>query len=307
MGRSAEALQKEWYDWLAHEKRASPNTLRAYGDDVSRFVAFQRGHLGAAIGEKQLAALKTSDIRAFIAARRGEGLSGAGIQRALAAVRSFFRYLAREGVLENAAPRAIRTPRLKRRLPRPLTEEDAARVIEEAGGHDVVWLGARDAALFTLLYGAGLRISEALSLKRGDVPLGETVTILGKGGKERAVPVLPLLREAVGVYAKEIPFAGGPGSPLFLSRRGRAMSPREAQSLMQRLRGRLGLSERATPHALRHSFATHILSGGGDLRSVQELLGHASLSTTQTYTALETSALLETYEKAHPRGRGRVS
>ncbi len=304
MGRSADSLQRDWYNWLAHEKRASPNTLRAYGDDVSRFLAFQRGHLGQAVSEKQLAALKLADIRAFIAARRGEGLSGGGIQRALAAVRSFFRYLAREGILENAAPRAIRTPRLKRRLPRPLTEEDAARVIEEAGEQTIAWLGARDAALVTLLYGAGLRISEALSLKRGDVPLGESLTILGKGRKERMVPVLPLLREAVGTYAREIPFTGGPGSPLFLSRRGRPMSPREAQSLMQRLRGKLGLSERATPHALRHSFATHILSGGGDLRSVQELLGHASLSTTQTYTALETGALLAIYEKSHPRGRG---
>jgi integrase/recombinase XerC len=303
MGRSAEALQNDWQNWLAHERRASPNTLRAYGDDVSRFLAFQHGHLGVAVHEKQLAALKTADIRAFIAARRGEGLSGGGIQRALAAVRSFYRYLARENILENAAPRAIRTPRLKRRLPRPLSEVDAARVMEEAGAHDVEWLGARDAALITLLYGAGLRISEALSLKRGDVPLGETLTILGKGRKERMVPVLPLLSQAIGFYAEQIPFGGGPGTPLFLSRRGRPMSPREAQALMQRLRGRLGLSERATPHALRHSFATHILSGGGDLRSVQELLGHASLSTTQTYTALETRQLMETYENAHPRGR----
>ncbi|HWY62591.1 MAG TPA: tyrosine recombinase XerC [Rhizomicrobium sp.] len=305
MGRSAESLQKDWQNWLAHERRASPNTLRAYGDDVSRFLAFQRGHLGMAVNEKQLASLKTADIRAFIAARRGDGLSGGGVQRALAAVRSFYRYLARENILENAAPRAIRTPRLKRRLPRPLSEADAARVMAEAAGHDVEWLGARDTALITLLYGAGLRISEALSLKRGDAPLGETLTILGKGRKERMVPVLPLLREAIDFYSGKIPFGGGPGSALFLSRRGRPMSPREAQGLMQRLRGRLGLSERATPHALRHSFATHILSGGGDLRSVQELLGHASLSTTQTYTALDTSQLLETYEKAHPRGRDR--
>jgi integrase/recombinase XerC len=304
MGRSADNLQKQWYDWLRHEKRASPNTLRAYGDDVGRFLGFQTGHLGKAVGEKELAALKTADIRAFIAARRGDGLGGGGVQRALAAVRSFYRFLAREGILENAAPRAIRTPRLKRRLPRPLTPDDAARVIEEAGEHDVEWLGARDAALITLLYGAGLRISEALSLKRGDVPLGESLTILGKGRKERMVPVLPLLRDAVAAYADKIPFTGAPGTPLFLSRRGRPMSAREAQSLMQRLRGRLGLSDRATPHALRHSFATHILAGGGDLRSVQELLGHASLSTTQTYTAIETSQLLEIYEKAHPRGRG---
>jgi integrase/recombinase XerC len=300
---SAEELQKNWLGWLAHERRASPNTLRAYGDDVSRFLGFQRGHLGCALHEKALATLKTADIRAFIAARRSEGLGAGGVQRALAAVRSFYRFLAREGILENAAPRAIRTPRLKRRLPRPLSEVDAGRAIAEAGAHDIKWLGARDAALLTLLYGAGLRISEALSLKRGDVPLGETITILGKGRKERIVPVLPLLRDAINVYAKEIPFGGAPGTALFLSRRGKPMSPREAQGLMQRLRGALGLAESATPHALRHSFATHILSGGGDLRSVQELLGHASLSTTQTYTAIETSQLMKTYEMAHPRGK----
>jgi integrase/recombinase XerC len=300
---SAEELQKNWHSWLAHERRASPNTLRAYGDDVSRFLGFQRGHLGGALNEKALATLKVADIRAFIAARRSEGLGAGGVQRALAAVRSFYRFLAREGILENAAPRAIRTPRLKRRLPRPLSEVDAGRAIAEAGAHDIKWLGARDAALLTLLYGAGLRISEALSLKRGDVPLGETITILGKGRKERIVPVLPLLRDAINVYAKEIPFGGAPATALFLSRRGKPMSPREAQGLMQRLRGALGLAESATPHALRHSFATHILSGGGDLRSVQELLGHASLSTTQTYTAIETSQLMKTYQSAHPRGK----
>ena len=177
------------------------------------------------------------------------------------------------------------------------------RAIDEAGEHDVEWLGARDAALLTLLYGAGLRISEALSLKRGDVPLGETLTILGKGRKERMVPVLPLLREAIGDYAAKIPFTGAPSAPLFLSRRGKPMSAREAQGLMQKLRGRLGLTERATPHALRHSFATHLLQGGGDLRSVQELLGHASLSTTQTYTAIDMRQLMETYQSAHPRGK----
>ena len=225
------------------------------------------------------------------------------MQRALAAIRGFYKFLAREGILENAAPRAVRTPRLKRGLPRPLSEADARRAIDEAGEHDVEWLGARDAALLTLLYGAGLRISEALSLKRGDVPLAETLTILGKGRKERVVPVLPLLREAIGDYAAKIPFTAAPSAPLFLSRRGKPMSAREAQGLMQRLRGRLGLTERATPHALRHSFATHLLQGGGDLRSVQELLGHASLSTTQTYTAIDMRQLMETYQNAHPRGK----
>jgi integrase/recombinase XerC len=302
-GRSADELRKLWLQSLTHERRASPNTLRAYGDDLTRFLGFQQGHLGGAVTSASLAKLKAADIRAFIAARRSEGLGAGGVQRALAAIRSFYRFLAKEGILENPAPAAVRTPRVKRGLPRPLSEADAARVMEEAGEHDVEWMGARDAALVTLLYGAGLRISEALSLKRGDVPLGETLTILGKGRKERMVPVLPLLRDAIDIYAGKIPFGGGPATPLFLSRRGLPMSPREAQGLMQRLRGRLGLAERATPHALRHSFATHLLAGGGDLRSVQELLGHASLSTTQTYTEIDMRRLMETYEAAHPRAK----
>jgi integrase/recombinase XerC len=301
---SAEEFQKLWLDALAHERRASPNTLRAYGDDVSRFLAFQHGHLGGPVDGHALAGLKAADIRAFIASRRSEGLGAGGVQRALAGIRSFFRFLAKEKILENADIRSVKTPRVKRGLPRPLSPLDAQRAIDQAGEHDVDWLGARDAALLTLLYGAGLRISEGLSLKRGDVPLGETLIVLGKGRKERMVPVLPVVREALEIYAGKIPFGGAPSSPLFLSRRGRAMSAREAQSLMQRLRGQLGLSDRATPHALRHSFATHLLAGGGDLRSVQELLGHASLSTTQTYTAIDTVRLMETYRAAHPRGKG---
>ena len=303
MGRSPEELQKLWLSSLRHERRASLNTLRAYGDDVSRFIGFQRGHLGGTVSEHALAKLRPADIRAFIATRRSEGLGAGGVQRALAGIRSFYKFLAREGILENAAPRAVRTPRLKRGLPRPLSETDAARAIAEAGEHDVEWMAARDTALLTLLYGAGLRISEALSLKRGDVPLADTLTILGKGRKERMVPVLPVLKDVIGDYAAKIPFTGAPSTPLFLSRRGKPMSAREAQGLMQRLRGRLGLSERATPHALRHSFATHLLQGGGDLRSVQELLGHASLSTTQTYTAIDMRQLKQTYQNAHPRGK----
>ena len=305
MAEGADSLRKSWLAALAHERRASPHTLRAYGDDVARFIGFQAGHLGGTITEKALAKLTPADIRAFITARRSEGLGAGGVQRALAAVRSFYKFLAKEGILENAAARSIRTPRVRRGLPRPLSVADAERAIAEAGTHTVEWMGARDAALLTLLYGAGLRISEALGLKRGDVPLGETLTVIGKGRKERSVPVLPLLREALNTYQAQIPFSGPPSSPLFLSRRGLPMSAREAQGLMQRLRGSLGLPEKATPHALRHSFATHILQGGGDLRSVQELLGHASLSTTQVYTAMDTRQLLETYAKAHPRGQMR--
>jgi len=303
MARSAESLKQAWLAALAHERRASAHTLRAYGDDVARFIAFLRQHKGRVPDDRMLERLVPADIRAFITLRRNEGLGGRGVQRALAAVRSFFRHLAREGIVENAAPRAIRTPRIARALPRPLSENDAARTLEEAGQSEIEWLGARDVALLTLLYGAGLRISEGLGLKRGDVPLGPSLSVLGKGRKERSVPILPVVREAVERYAALIPFSGARGDALFLSRRGRAMSAREAQALMQRLRSRLGLSERATPHALRHSFATHLLAHGADLRAVQELLGHASLSTTQTYTEIDAKKLMEVYTSAHPRGR----
>ena len=301
MARSSEDLKKTWLASLAHERRASPHTLRAYGDDMARFLAFLHGHLGGTVSERALAKLSPADIRAFITVRRSEGLGAKGVQRAMAAVRSFFRYLARENILESPAARSVRTPRIHKGLPRPLSEVDAARAIEQAGEHDIEWIGARDAALLTLLYGAGLRISEALSLRRGDVPLAPSLTILGKGNKERVVPVLDQVRDAIAAYATSIPFTGAKDSALFLSRRGRPMSPREAQLLMEKLRGALGLSERATPHAMRHSFATHLLANGGDLRAVQELLGHASLSTTQTYTEIDTRKLMEVYEKAHPR------
>lgn len=301
MARSAQDLKTEWLASLAHERRASPHTLRAYGDDMARFLAFLHEHLGGGVTTAKLAKLNPADIRAFITVRRAQGLGAKGVQRALAAVRSFFRYLARENILDSAAARSVRTPRIRKGLPRPLSEADAARAIERAGEHDIEWLGLRDAALLTLLYGAGLRISEALSLKRGDVPLSQSLTILGKGNKERVVPVLAQVRDAIDAYAMLIPFTGAKRAPLFLSRRGKPMSAREAQLVMEKLRGALGLSERATPHAMRHSFATHLLANGGDLRAVQELLGHASLSTTQTYTEIDTRKLMEVYEKAHPR------
>ncbi len=302
MGQSAEELTAGWLRQLTEERRASAHTLRAYGDDLGRFLDFQKEHLGGRVDARALSKLTAADIRAFITDRRTRGLGPRGVQRALSAIRSFFRHLAREGIADNPAPRAVRTPRIPRTLPRPLSEVDAARAIEDAGTHDIEWIAARDTALLTLLYGCGLRISEALSLKRRDIPLGTSLSIIGKGNKERVVPVLPVVRESLDAYAKKILTSGAPDASLFVSRRGKPMSAREAQALMQRLRSRLGLSERATPHALRHSFATHLLAGGGDLRSVQELLGHASLSTTQTYTEIDTKKLMDVYAKAHPRG-----
>jgi integrase/recombinase XerC len=302
MARSADALKIAYLAYLAGERRASPHTLRAYGDDLDRFLAFLSVHCGGTPDLEMLAGLKPTDIRAFVAFRRGEGLGPQGLQRAGAAVRGFFRFLAREGLTDNAAAHAVRTPRLPRHLPRPLSEDAAVRTIEEAGKRDVPWLAARDTALLTLLYGAGLRISEALSLKRGDAPLGESLKVLGKGRKERIVPILPAVRQAIDAYLAGLPFAVAPSEALFLSRHGKPMQAREAQGLMQLLRSRLGLGERATPHALRHSFATHILAHGGDLRVVQELLGHASLSTTQGYTAIDAGRMMEAYTKAHPHG-----
>jgi integrase/recombinase XerC len=303
MARSAEALRAQWLAALAHERRMSPHTLRAYGDDAARFLAFLQNHQGKSADERALATLEPSDIRAFITVRRKEGLGPRGVRRALSAVRSFFRHLEREEILANPAARSVHTPKLARTLPRPLSEDDAARTLEGAGENDLQWIAARDTALLTLLYGAGLRISEALSLRQADVPFGEWLTILGKRSKERIVPVLPAVRDAVADYARQIPFAAAGEAPLFRSRRGKPMSAREAQALMQRLRSALGLSERATPHALRHSFATHLLGNGGDLRAVQELLGHASLSTTQTYTDIDTKKLMDVYQNAHPRAK----
>ncbi|HEY2445271.1 MAG TPA: tyrosine recombinase XerC [Rhizomicrobium sp.] len=303
MARSAEVLKGDWLAALSHERRMSPHTLRAYQDDVTRFLAFACEHVGRALDDKSLARLKPADFRAFITLRRNEGLGPRGVRRAMSALRSFFRHLAREEILDNPAPHSVRTPRLAHTLPRPLSESEAARTLAEAANGDVVWIAARDVALLTLLYGAGLRISEALALRRGDAPLGEWLTVLGKRNKERAVPVLPVMQEAIAEYVRQIPFDDAAAGPLFLSRRGRPMSARDAQSVMQRLRSALGLSDRATPHALRHSYASHLLANGGDLRAVQELLGHASLSTTQTYTEIDTKKLLEVYNAAHPRAR----
>lgn len=301
MAQSVEDLKAAWLAMLAHERRSSPHTLRAYRDDLDRFLSFLEDHLGAHVTLSALQKLAPADVRAFLTRRRNEGLGARGVQRAMAALRSFYNYLQREELADGAALRIVRSPKLPKTLPRPLSETDAARAIEEAGENETPWIAARDAALVTLLYGTGLRISEALRLKRRDVPLADSLSVLGKGNKERMVPVLPAVREAVSAYAALIPFAGNSSAPLFVSRRGNAMSARDAQGLLQRLRSRLGLPASATPHALRHSFATHLLKHGGDLRSVQELLGHSSLSTTQKYTEVEGEQILAVYEAAHPR------
>ena len=301
---AAEALQA-WLEYLAHERRASPRTLEAYGEGVRRYLAFLQQHHGGPLVLSDLGSITAADVRAFLAFRR-EGarpLSPRSLSQALSAIRSFHRFLDRRLGVANPALELVKGPRVKPSAPRPVTEDQARGLIQEADSDpdQEPWEAARDVALLTLLYGCGLRISEALSLKRKDAPLGPSLRVLGKGAKVRIAPVLPQVAEAIDAYARVLPFALEPDEPLFRARRGGPYPPRRAQDLMQRLRARLGLPASATPHALRHSFATHLLGAGADLRSIQELLGHASLSTTQRYTGVDAAGLLAAYSRAHPR------
>jgi integrase/recombinase XerC len=297
--------------WLAHigdERRMSPKTLEAYRRDVQQFLGFLAEYRGGAPSLGELAKLTPADVRAFMAARRAGGIGGRSLMRQLAGVRSFARYLERNGKGKVAALVAVRAPKVPKTLPKPLAIADAKRITDvdlRAGEEREPWIFARDAAVLALLYGSGLRIAEALSLKREDAPpSGQvgTLTISGKGGKQRMVPVLPMVGSLIAEYVALCPYKLPSDGPLFVGAKGGPLSPRIIQLAMARLRGALGLSDTATPHALRHSFATHLLARGADLRAIQELLGHASLSTTQTYTAVDSERLLEAYRSAHPRG-----
>jgi integrase/recombinase XerC len=305
LSRPAGEALEAWIAYLAHERRASPLTLAAYREDLQAFFAFLTGHLGEPPTFAALAELGAADIRAYMAARRGgeRPLSPRSLSRRLSAIRSFYRFADRRLGIANPAVALVRGPRLKPTAPRPVTEEQALSLIAEAEADPERedWETARDAALLTLLYGCGLRISEALALTRADAPLVDTLRVTGKGGKTRLAPVLPAVCGAVDAYLAVLPFALAPEEPLFRGKRGGPLGPRYAQALMARLRGRMGLPDSATPHALRHSFATHILGAGGDLRAIQELLGHASLSTTQKYTAVNSAELMAIYARAHPR------
>jgi len=293
-----------WLEHLAHERRSSPRTLEAYGFAASRYIAFLEQHRGEAISLATLGQLTAGEIRAWLAhLRQGERpLSPRSLSQALSAIRTFHRFLDRRLDAPNPAIALVRGPRVKPGAPRPVSEDQARGMLAEPGldPDREAWEAARDEAVLTLLYGCGLRISEALSLKRSDAPLPDSLRILGKGSKTRIVPVLPAVREAIDAYLAEAPFAIAPDEPLFRAKRGGPLSPRHVQATVQNLRGRLGLPASATPHALRHSFATHLLGAGADLRSIQELLGHASLSTTQRYTQVDAAALLNAYSKAHP-------
>ncbi len=298
-------------NWLKHvgaERRMSPKTVEAYRRDALQFLAFLAEHLGGAPSLKQLAALTPADVRAFLAARRSAGIGGRSLMRSLAGLRAFGRFLERNGKGKVGALAAVRAPKIAKTLPRPLAV-DAAKDIADptsaAGDGREPWIHARDAAVLALLYGCGLRISEALGLKRADIGARETIadviTVMGKGRKRRMVPLIPAVAKLIGAYIALCPFDLPDDGPLFVGAKGGALSPRIVQLAMARLRGVLGLPETATPHALRHSFATHLLARGGDLRSIQELLGHASLSTTQIYTAVDAERLIEAYRSAHPR------
>lgn len=295
---------------LAKERRLSPKTVEAYARDLRQFLTFLTAHLGEAPTLSAICGLKPLDIRAFMAARRRDGVGGRSLMRQLAALRSFARHLEREGHGIASAFTAIRGPKLERTLPRPLSAPSAVALTNpeiRAGEARDTWILARDAAVLALLYGAGLRISEALGLRRQDAPVGsvDAVTVIGKGAKPRTVPVIEPIRHAVETYLAVCPYRLEPQGPLFVGARGGPLSPRIIQLAVAELRGALGLPESATPHALRHSFATHLLARGGDLRSIQELLGHASLSTTQLYTKVDATRLLAVFDAAHPRAGSR--
>ena len=303
--RTAREALAVWLDYLANERRASPRTVEAYGGCVGPYIAFMEQHRAESLSLAAMGTIAAGEIRAYLAHRRqgAHPLSPRSLSQALSAIRAFHRFLDRRLDTPHAAVALVRGPRVRPGAPRPVTEDQARGLIADAASDPdrEDWEAARDEALLTLLYGCGLRISEALSLTKGELPLGDSLRVVGKGSKTRIVPVLPVVREALGAYAAALPFALSPEDQVFRAKRGGPLSPRHAQLTMQHLRSRLGLPDSATPHALRHSFATHLLGAGADLRSIQELLGHASLSTTQRYADVDAAALLGAYAKAHPR------
>ncbi len=300
-----EAAIGEWGAWLAHERRLSDHTLAAYGRDLCDFLEFSTRHVGGPLTLETLAALRAADFRAWLGARAGRGLARSSTARALSTLRGFYRWLEKRELVHNPALASLRTPKVPQSVPKALSQSEALGAIDAARDTaKAPWVAKRDVALLTLLYGAGLRIGEALGLDRRDAPAGTAFRVTGKGGKERLVPLLPIVVDAIADYLDACPHQLAPDDPLFVGVRGRRLQAGQVQAMVRDLRRRLGLPDTATPHALRHSFATHLLAGGGDLRSIQELLGHASLSTTQRYTAVDTAHLAEVYRAAHPRARG---
>jgi integrase/recombinase XerC len=299
------AAQDRMQAWLASEKAlkgASDNTLKAYQKDVLGFVGFMTLHKGEPQGLTPLAKITVSDMRAWMAQERGRGTAARSLARSLSAVKTFYRWLATREGFEQTAVLSTRAPKFQNKLPRPLTVDAAKDMLETVELQSMEpWVAARDTAVLTLLYGCGLRISEALGLQGADLPLGDVLRITGKGGKERLVPVLPAARDAMEAYLRLCPYPMADERSVFRGVRGGTLNPRAIQKAVEQTRMQLGLPASATPHAMRHSFATHLLSAGGDLRAIQELLGHASLSTTQAYTAVDHARLMDVYNKTHPR------
>jgi integrase/recombinase XerC len=295
-----------WFNFLGAERRLADKTLEAYARDILQFLLFLVDHQGGAPHLGVLSNLNTADFRSFLAYRRNEGASSRTLARSLSALRSMFRFWGKQGLFKNAALEGIRTPKLPHSVPKPLHATAARRMVQQDVGistSSTPWVKARDTAVMILLYGSGLRISEALGLNLADAPKSseDTLRITGKGGKMRLVPILPVTQEAINQYLELCPQKLSLDGPLFVGVKGGRLNARNIQLAMQHLRSALGLADTATPHALRHSFATHLLSAGGDLRTIQELLGHASLSTTQIYTEVDREHLLRQYDKAHPR------
>ena len=296
------AALARWLDGLSALGGRARRTVDAYRHDVAGYLIFLTGHFGGPAGLGPVLNVGVGDLRAWMAHERRRGVSARSLARQLSAVKGFTAWLAeREGVAATAVLQA-RAPKFQKKLPRPLAVDAARAMLDAVGAQPGAdWIAARDLAVVTLLWGSGLRISEALSLTGAEVPLPASLRITGKGGKQRLVPVLPVARAAVDRYARLAPFAPEPGHPLFRGVKGGPLAPRAIQKAMETARMHLGLPATATPHALRHSFATHLLAAGGDLRSIQDLLGHASLATTEGYTAVDTARLMEVYDRAHPR------
>ena len=295
---------EEWQRWLKFERRCSGHTAAAYGRDLAAFLGFIQEYVGKTPSFAVLQKMEVTDFRAYLASRTQEGIGRSSLGRNMSTLRNFFKFLERNALLSNPAISVIHSPAAPKTLPKPLTREQAFNVIKTAAElQEEPWLKKRDMAFVILLYGCGLRIGEALSLDVKDRPKSDMMTIYGQGKKERAVPVLPFVRTAIEEYLKERPDGAPSNSALFIGARGERVNPGVMQRQMRRIRDMLGLPETATPHALRHSFATHLLSGGSDLRTIQELLGHASLSTTQKYTGIDADRMMDVYVHAHPRAK----
>lgn len=294
---------EDWQDHLAHERGAAAKTVEAYSRDLRQFLVFLRARLGTPACLNDLATIDMRGFRAFMAARRRAGVESRSLARTMSALRMFFRWLESSDILKNRAIQAVALPKISHGVPKPLTVAKAGDLVGASRVGEIEWISARDTAVILLLYGSGLRISEALGLTLHEAPVAgrDVLRIVGKGGKERMVPVLPVTQQAVAQYLSLLPYELAPDEPMFRGLRGGVLSPRIIQLLIEKMRDRLGLPATATPHALRHSFATHLLSAGADLRQIQELLGHASLSTTQVYTEVDRERLLKVYEQAHPR------